>query len=123
MLSDPADAEKKAAEFAQDLVKAERKIEEQVLRAPIDGTVQQLALHTIGGVVTPAQALMIVVPADARIETYSSLPWPRNWSTTKLPFEADSLSSSLTVANLPCLNEPIRGTENDSSSMKLNRAR
>jgi hemolysin D len=30
--------------------------------------VQQLALHTIGGVVTPAQQLMVVVPAEAHIE-------------------------------------------------------
>src|SRR5262249_24792082 len=37
-------------------------------RAPIDGTVQQLVLHTIGGVVTPAQVLMVVVPADSGIE-------------------------------------------------------
>jgi hemolysin D len=30
--------------------------------------VQQLAVHTIGGVVTPAQALLVVVPADSRLE-------------------------------------------------------
>lgn len=34
------------------------------LRAPIDGTVQQLAVHTVGGVVTPAQALTLVVPRN-----------------------------------------------------------
>jgi hemolysin D len=68
VLSDLADAEKKVEEFAQDLVKAERKIAEQVLRAPIDGTVQQLALHTVGGVVTPAQQLMLIVPADSQLE-------------------------------------------------------
>jgi hemolysin D len=68
VLSDLADAEKKAEEFAQDFIKAERKIEEQVLRAPIDGTVQQLALHTVGGVVTPAQQLMVIVPADSQLE-------------------------------------------------------
>ncbi|WP_315784637.1 MULTISPECIES: HlyD family type I secretion periplasmic adaptor subunit [unclassified Bradyrhizobium] len=69
VLSDLADAEKKADELTQDLVKAERKIAEQVLRAPIDGTVQQLALHTVGGVVTPAQQLMLIVPADSKLET------------------------------------------------------
>ena len=30
--------------------------------------VQQLAVHTIGGVVTPAQQLMIIVPAESRLE-------------------------------------------------------
>jgi hemolysin D len=30
--------------------------------------VQQLAIHTIGGVVTPAQVLLVVVPADSHLE-------------------------------------------------------
>lgn len=38
------------------------------LRAPVNGTVQQLAVHTVGGVVTPAQELMAVVPADDDVE-------------------------------------------------------
>ena len=29
---------------------------------------QQLAIHTVGGVVTPAQALLVVVPSDSRLE-------------------------------------------------------
>jgi hemolysin D len=68
IVTDLAEAEQKAAQLAEDLVKAERKMREQVLRAPIDGTVQQLAVHTVGGVVTAAQALMVVVPAESRIE-------------------------------------------------------
>lgn len=68
VFSDLADAEQKAAQLAEDLIKAGKRMQDQILRAPIDGTVQQLALHTIGGVVTPAQALMVIVPADSRIE-------------------------------------------------------
>ena len=68
VLNDLSDAEKKAGEFSQDLIKAEQKMDEQVLRSPIDGTVQQLAVHTVGGVVTPAQQLMVIVPADSRLE-------------------------------------------------------
>jgi hemolysin D len=68
IVTDLAEAEQKAAQTAQDLIKAEKKVYDQVLRAPMDGTVQQLAIHTVGGVVTPAQALMVVVPADARVE-------------------------------------------------------
>ena len=30
--------------------------------------VQQLAVHTVGGVVTPAQSLLVVVPSDSRLE-------------------------------------------------------
>ena len=31
------------------------------------GTVQQVAVHTEGGVVTPAQVLMVIVPKDAEV--------------------------------------------------------
>jgi hemolysin D len=68
VMTDLAEAEQKAGQLAEDIVKAERKMADQVLRAPVDGTVQQLAIHTIGGVVTPAQALMAIVPADSRLE-------------------------------------------------------
>ena len=68
VLSDLSDAEKKVAELRQDLIKAEQKTEEQILRSPIDGTVQQLAAHTVGGVVTPAQQLMAIVPAESHLE-------------------------------------------------------
>jgi membrane fusion protein, hemolysin D len=68
VLNDLADAAKKVAELSQDLVKAEEKTSEQILRSPIDGTVQQLAVHTVGGVVTPAQQLMVIVPAESHLE-------------------------------------------------------
>ena len=63
-----AKAEQKAAGLAQDIIKAEQRTSLQKLTAPVDGVVQQLAIHTIGGVVTPAQSLMIIVPADSQLE-------------------------------------------------------
>jgi hemolysin D len=65
---DLAKSEQKANGLAQDLIKAEQKTRLQVLTAPVDGVVQQLAIHTVGGVVTPAQALLVVVPSDSRLE-------------------------------------------------------
>jgi hemolysin D len=61
-------AEQKVSGLAQDLIKAERKTGLQKLASPVDGVVQQLAIHTVGGVVTPAQALLVVVPSDSRLE-------------------------------------------------------
>lgn len=52
----------------QDLIKAEEKSRLQVLKAPVDGVVQQLAIHTIGGVIEPAKQLMVIVPDDSAIE-------------------------------------------------------
>ena len=63
-----AKTEQKANGLAQDLIKAEQKTKLQLLTAPVDGVVQQLAIHTVGGVVTPAQSLLMVVPSDSRLE-------------------------------------------------------
>ena len=65
---DLAKSEQKRSGLAQDLIKAEQKTRLQELRAPVDGVVQQLAVHTVGGVVTPAQSLLVVVPRDSRLE-------------------------------------------------------
>ena len=62
------EAERKAAGLTEDLVKAEQRTRLQALTAPADGIVQQLAVHTVGGVVTPAQALLAVVPAESQLE-------------------------------------------------------
>ncbi|MFC0242596.1 HlyD family type I secretion periplasmic adaptor subunit [Rhodopseudomonas telluris] len=61
-------AEQKANELAQDTIKAEQRTRLQRLTSPVDGTVQQLAVHTVGGVVTPAQALAVVVPSESKLE-------------------------------------------------------
>lgn len=52
----------------QDVTKAGQKANLQRLTTPIDGVVQQLAVHTVGGVVTPAQQLLIVVSQDHPVE-------------------------------------------------------
>ena len=48
-----------------ELAKAQQRVTQTTLKAPIDGTVQQLAVHTIGGVVTPAEPLLSIVPDEA----------------------------------------------------------
>lgn len=63
----------KSAALEQDLVKAQSRLQLTQLRAPMDGTVQQLAVHTIGGVVTPAQVLMLLVPRQHVVEVEALL--------------------------------------------------
>ena len=53
------------SELTAELAKANERLRLEVLRAPIDGTVQQLAVHTVGGVVTPAEPLLAIVPDQA----------------------------------------------------------
>ena len=63
-----AAAETRAASLSKEVVKAEQRTSQQRLTAPIDGVVQQLAVHTVGGVVTPAQPLMMIVPSEGQLE-------------------------------------------------------
>jgi len=62
------EAERKAGGLGDDVSKAQHRTELQALVAPVDGTVQELSVHTVGGVVTPAQSLLVVVPADSHLE-------------------------------------------------------
>ncbi len=65
------EAERKRDQIQQDLIKAKNKSERMRLRAPIAGTVQQLAVTTVAQVVTGGQTLMTIVPNDAPLEVES----------------------------------------------------
>jgi hemolysin D len=68
LYEDLAKARQRAEGLAQDAEKAEQKATQQRLISPVDGVVQQLAVHTIGGVVTPAQAVAAVVSLEPNLE-------------------------------------------------------
>ncbi|RYH66533.1 MAG: HlyD family type I secretion periplasmic adaptor subunit [Alcaligenaceae bacterium] len=60
-------ADLKQEQTFQELAKATHRERLTTLTAPVTGTVQQLAVHTEGGVVTEAQPLMVVVPESAGV--------------------------------------------------------
>ena len=62
------EAAHKIQNIQQELIKAQTRKKAQQLIAPTDGIVQQLVIHTVGGIVTPAQELMVIVPQSAELE-------------------------------------------------------
>lgn len=62
-----------SAALGQEYAKAANRRSSMRLSAPVEGQVQQLAVHTIGGVVTPAQTLMVIVPHDNKLEVEAAL--------------------------------------------------
>jgi hemolysin D len=68
-----AQADLKRHQTGQELTKATQREHLATLTAPVAGTVQQLALHTEGGVVTEAQALMVIVPGSASVSAEVTL--------------------------------------------------
>jgi len=67
------EAHQQEASLVLELAKARYQETLTQLRASVDGSVQQLAIHTLGGVVTPAQPLMVIVPADQPVEVEAML--------------------------------------------------
>lgn len=67
-LEELSKAERRLAEAEGELAKARHKFARRTLTAPVDGVVQQLAVHTAGAVVVPAQPLMMIVPDDGEVE-------------------------------------------------------
>jgi hemolysin D len=67
-LTDLDHTREQARRATEALAKANHRVELQTLHSPIDGSVQQLQVTTVGSVVTPAQQLLSVVPEQDRLE-------------------------------------------------------
>lgn len=63
-----SDLQRQIASLQEELTKAQDINARQTLYAPVAGQVQQLAVNTIGGIVTDAQILMLVVPSEGALE-------------------------------------------------------
>lgn len=68
LLDSVTEGQQKRDALEQELVKADSRGRLMRLTSPVDGTVQQLVAHTVGGVVTPAQVLMVIVPSENPLE-------------------------------------------------------
>ena len=64
---DMRDTESKISELSERKVAVEDQLRRLDLRAPITGIVHQLAVHTVGGVVSPSETLMLIVPSTDRL--------------------------------------------------------
>lgn len=62
------DGRKNLSSNKQEAQRAEARSKLLRLTAPVDGTVQQLTVHTVGGVVPAAQQLMMIVPSQSQVE-------------------------------------------------------
>ena len=65
--------EPKLSELRERRVAIEDRLARTDIRAPLSGTVNELAIHTIGGVISPAEKLVTLVPADAALKIEAKL--------------------------------------------------
>ena len=68
-----AESSNSRVRLAQELVKAQNTNASHYLKAPVAGVIQQLAIHTIGGVVQASEPLMVIVPAQRTLQVEANI--------------------------------------------------
>jgi HlyD family secretion protein len=68
VMRDLNEAEAKEGELIERKAAAEDQAKRTIVRAPATGTVQELAVHTVGGVVSAGEVMMAIVPDDDALE-------------------------------------------------------
>ncbi|HMT14729.1 MAG TPA: HlyD family type I secretion periplasmic adaptor subunit, partial [Aestuariivirga sp.] len=61
-LSDLRDVEAKVIEYREKSVAMASRLVRTVIKAPITGTIYQMAVHTVGGVIQPGETIMLIAP-------------------------------------------------------------
>lgn len=73
LLDELRQAREQIQQFEPEVARTTQRNALMQLRAPVTGTVQQLAVHTVGGVVTPAQPILSVVPENEPMEVEATV--------------------------------------------------
>lgn len=68
------ETEARIAELNERRVSVKTRLERTTIRAPIAGDVYQLSVHTVGGVITPAETLMLIVPESDDLVLQAQVP-------------------------------------------------
>jgi HlyD family type I secretion membrane fusion protein len=63
-----SDIEPRIAELVERRAATANRMTRMDIRSPISGTVNEVTVNTIGGVITPAQKLLTIVPANAKMQ-------------------------------------------------------
>lgn len=68
------DSRREHSELSQRMEKLKYSLKRTVLRAPVDGTIKTLNVHTIGGIIRPGETVIEIVPVDDMLLIEVSLP-------------------------------------------------
>ena len=97
-----SEVEDQVAELRQQLVVAAQKLERTAIRAPQDGVVQDLTVHTVGGVVRAGEEIMQVIPVQDRLIIEAEVT-PRDIDIVEEGQNAEVRMSALSGRTTPTL--------------------
>src|SRR5262249_32140753 len=105
----------KIGEFVERKVTAEDQLQRVEIRAPIDGTVFQLAVHTIGGVIAAGEPIMLIVPDGDNLMVEAKVS-PQDIEQVKLKQNTVLRFPAFNVPATPQINGPVPTISADIST-------
>jgi HlyD family secretion protein len=84
----------------------EDKLSRNGIRAPVSGVVHDVRVHTIGGVITPAEKLLVIVPEDAVLKVEAKIS-PNDIDQVSLGQSAKLRFSAFNQRTTPELNGEV----------------
>jgi HlyD family secretion protein len=102
----------KAAELIERKVAAEDQLKRIDIRAPQDGIVHQSTVHTIGGVITAGEAIMVIVPQTDELTVESKLN-PQDIDQVRIGQQAVLRFSAFNQRTTPELNAEVSRVSGD----------
>ena len=113
LLAQISDQQRQISALQEELIKANDLNDKQILYAPVAGRVQELVSNTVGGVVTTAQQLMIIVPAEEQLEAQVFV------ANKDIGFVHEAMSSEIKIHTFPftkygLINAQVSNISNDA---------
>jgi HlyD family secretion protein len=105
----------KIGEFVERRIAAEDQLQRVDIRAPQDGTVFQLSVHTVGGVIGPGETLMLIVPGGDSLMVEAKVN-PQDIEQLQLHQKAVLRFSAFNLATTPEINGKVSRISADISS-------
>src|SRR3954447_10660150 len=111
---DLAEIRGKVSELVEKRVAAEDQLKRIDIRAPQNGTVHQLAVHTVGGVVSPGEPIMLIVP-NADVLTVETKIQPQDIDQVRVGQRAVLRFSAFNQRTTPELNGEVTRVSADTT--------
>ncbi|HMF01472.1 MAG TPA: HlyD family type I secretion periplasmic adaptor subunit, partial [Terriglobia bacterium] len=105
----------KIGEFVERRVAAEDQLQRVDIRAPQDGTVFQLSVHTVGGVIGPGETVMLIVPGGDSLMVEAKVN-PQDIEQVQLHQKTVLRFSAFNLATTPEINGFVSRISADISS-------
>ena len=105
----------KIGEFVERKITAEDQLQRVDIRAPQEGTVFQLSVHTVGGVISPGEAIMLIVP-DADSLSVEAKVNPQDIEQVQLKQRAVLRFSAFNAATTPEIDGVVSRISADITS-------